>query len=188
MAENWFLFQTRATFRISPGPGWVWPVSPPSAGPDRPVPGWPTEEYLEMTAALSDALTQGAPTLSYTDPVWGGPVSLVVKNVFTEIPLRVDATGTGMGMGTVGFETACFGPEATSTAGPGARLGEWLSWVDFTYQGGSAGVQLLSLELMSVSQIGTGGSEGGEGGYGMMCEPMLGGPLYVRPGSEGAVG
>lgn len=169
-APAMFRFITRAWFRISPGPGWVWPVPLPG-GDDAPVGIWPTPEYVAMRDALAGALTGDAPTLSYEDATGGGPRSLQVVSVSSEIPTRADSTGTALASGTLVFDTACFNPVVG--AGPGARLGEWLAWVEFSYGGGQAGVQLQSLDLLTVQPV----SGDGEGGG--MCEPT-GGRLYLR--------
>lgn len=165
-----FRFITQAQFRISPGPGWEWPVPLPG-GDDAPVGTWPTPEYLAMRTALAAALLRDAPTLSYEDATGAGPRSLTVVSVASEIPTQADSTGTGLAPGAVVFDTGCFNPVAGQ--GPGARLGEWLAWVEFAYNGGQAGVQLQSLDLLSVQPVGEGEGEGG------MCE-LTGGALYVR--------
>lgn len=168
--DDWFLFHTRARFRVSPGPGWPWAPRPPGDVPeDQPTPGWPTPEYTAMKEALGAALLRDAPTLNYEQP-GQGPRSLKVRSVTAEVPFGPDDTGTALTVGSVAFETACFNPE--EGAGPGTRLGEWLSWVEFSYGGGSAGVQLQSLSLVSARAV--------DADAGLSMCAMTGSALYVR--------
>lgn len=171
--DDWFEFTARGRFRISPGPGWAWPQVPTvaSSSPDRPTPGWPTAEYTAMQDAVNAALLRGGPTLNYQDPLGGGPRSLVVKDVRVALPTRVDDTGTALTAGTVVFQTACLNPVAN--AGPGAKLGEWLAWVEVTYLSGRAAVQVLTLDAVDARQV-------DQDAPGLSYCAMTGGRLFVR--------
>lgn len=174
--DDWFRFAARGRFRISPGPGWKWASVPrvADANPDRPVPGWPTAEYTAMRSSVNAALLRGGPTLNYADTLGRGQRSLVVKDVRVELPTRVDDSGTAVTAGSVVFETACFKP--VRNGGPGGKLGDWLAWVEVSYQGGSAAVQLLTLDVVQVRSA-------GEWRGRTACE-MSGGRLFVREGGH----
>lgn len=178
--HNWFRFSARGRFRISPAPAWQWPATPTvaSSSPDRPTPGWPTSEYTAMQDAVNTSLLRGGPTLNYTDPLSGEPRSLVVKAVEVALPTRAGEDGTAVTAGTVVFETACFNP--VTNEGVGGKLGEWLAWVEVTYDGGSAAVQLLTLDAVNARAV-------DQDGAGLSFCAMTGGRLFVRDTSGPAV-
>lgn len=174
--SEWFRFAARVRFRVAPGPGWQWPQVPAGVvqEPDAPTPGWPTAEFTAMQDAVSAALLRGGPTLNYVDPQDGTPRSLVVKGLRVELPVGVDESGTALTPGTVEFESACFMP--SPEGGPGAVLGDWLSWVDVEYGQGRAGFQALALDTLTLCA-----QDGPEDESESSCA-VTGGMLFVREG------
>ena len=172
--SDWFRFAARVEFRVSPGPGWVWPQVPAGVVdmPDAPSPGWPTTEYVQMQAAVNTALLRGGPTLNYVD-LEGTPRSLVVRDVRVELPVGVDESGTALTPGSVEFEAPCFLP--SPEGGPGPVLGAWLAWVDVEYGQGRAAFQALVLDSLVLVA-----ADGPENEGEISCAVTGGGALFVR--------